>query len=181
MYGGGGRSAKKEIHAREIKWKIHACRVDQEYTTSWQKKYSFKGRIKKKFMLLENSPPPVTFLMVRPLLKVVSIPSHVFFISSMHVYIHQKSTSAFARKREMSNWSVQRSKSQVIGCPTNFIIELPSEIVYSFEVFQILTYITLREAKWTVPQYRKGSSLPNTVSQKAEKPHTAGLDDTAIP
>ena len=23
--------------------------------------------------------------------------------------------------------------------------------------------------------------LPNTVSQKNEKPHTAGLDDTAIP
>ena len=132
IYRGGGRSTKKEIHVREIKWRIHACRVDQEYTTS--KKYSFKGHIKeKKFMLLENSPPsPVTFLMVRPLLKVVSIPSHVFFISSMHVYIHQKSTSAFARKREMSNWSVQRSKSQVIGCPTNFIIELPSEIVYSF-------------------------------------------------
>ena len=38
------------------------------------------------------------------------------------------------------------------------------------------------EAEWTVPQYREGSSfIPNTVSQKDEKPHTAGLDDTAIP
>ena len=35
------------------------------------------------------------------------------------------------------------------------------------------------------PQYGERSStyllLPNTVSQKDEKPHTAGLDDTAIP
>ena len=33
-------------------------------------------------------------------------------------------------------------------------------------------------------QYRntvKDLLLPNTVSQKDEKPHTAGLDDTAIP
>ena len=54
------------------------------------------------------------------LLNVVSI-SHVFLCQAC---IHQKSTSAFARKREkISNWSIQRSKSQVIGCPTNFIIE----------------------------------------------------------
>ena len=32
-----------------------------------------------------------------------------------------------------------------------------------------------------VPQYCEGSSLPNTVSQRDEKPHTAGLNDTAIP
>ena len=59
--GGGGEKYKKEILAREIKWKkIHARRVDQQYTTSWQKKYSFKGNIKeKKFMLLENSPRPL--------------------------------------------------------------------------------------------------------------------------
>ena len=32
------------------------------------------------------------------------------------------------------------------------------------------------------PQYREGSSFTrNTVSQKDKKPHTAGLDDTAIP
>ena len=32
------------------------------------------------------------------------------------------------------------------------------------------------------PQYREGSSFTrNTVSQKDEKPHTPGLDDTAIP
>ena len=44
-------------------------------------------------------------------------PSRVFFLCQ--ACIHQKSTSAFARKREkISNWSVQRSKSQVIRCPT---------------------------------------------------------------
>ena len=49
------------------------------------------------------------------LLNVVSI-SRVFLCQAC---IHQKSTSAFARKREkISNWTVQRSKSQVIGCPT---------------------------------------------------------------
>ena len=46
--------------------------------------------------------------------------------------------------------------------------------MYSFavksKVFQILTYwITVKDL------------LPNTVSQKDEKPHTAGLDDTVIP
>ena len=34
---------------------------------------------------------------------------------------------------------------------------------------------------YPIPQYREGSSLPNTVVQKDEKPHTAGLNDTAIP
>ena len=44
-------------------------------------------------------------------------PSRVFFLCQ--ACIHKKSTSAFARKREkISNWTVQRSKSQVIGCPT---------------------------------------------------------------
>ena len=39
------------------------------------------------------------------------------------------------------------------------------------------------EAEWMVPQYREESSfIPNTVSQRRdEKPHTTGLDDTAIP
>ena len=32
-----------------------------------------------------------------------------------------------------------------------------------------------------VPQYCEGSSLPNTVNQKGEKPHTVAIDDTAIP
>ena len=32
-----------------------------------------------------------------------------------------------------------------------------------------------------VPQYREGSSLPNTANQKDAKPYTAELDDTAIP
>ena len=54
------------------------------------------------------------------LLNVVSI-SRVFFYLSLYT---QKWTSALARKRgKISNWSVQRLKSQVIGCPTNFIIE----------------------------------------------------------
>ena len=51
-------------------------------------------------------------------------PSRVFFFFLSQAFIHQKSTLAFARKHEkISNWSIQRSKSQVIGCPTNFIIE----------------------------------------------------------
>ena len=57
--------------------------------------------------------------------------------------------------------------------------------MYSFtvksKVFQILTFI--REERPN-EQYRntvKDLRLPNTVSQKDEKPHSAGLDDTAIP
>ena len=57
--------------------------------------------------------------------------------------------------------------------------------MYSFtvksKVFQILTYIRQERPN---EQYRntvKDLLLPNTVSQKDEKPHTAGLDDTAIP
>ena len=60
-----------------------------------------------------------------------------------------------------------------------------SEIVYSFTVkskdFQILTYIRQERPN---EQYRntvKDLLLPNTVTQKDEKPHTTGLDDTAIP
>ena len=57
--------------------------------------------------------------------------------------------------------------------------------MYSFtvesKVFQILTYIRQERPN---EQYRntvKDLLLPNTVSQKDEKPHTAGLDDTATP
>ena len=50
-------------------------------------------------------------------LTLIHLASFFFFLSQARV--HQKSTSAFARKREkISNWWVQRSKSQVIGCPT---------------------------------------------------------------
>ena len=68
----------------------------------------------------------------------------------------------------------------------NFIIEQLSEIVYSFtvksKVFQILTDIIRQERP--NERYRntvKDLLLPNTVRQKDEKLHTAGLDDTAIP
>ena len=55
-------------------------------------------------------------------------PSRVFVVSQ--ACIHEKSTSAIAaRKRETCNWSTQWSKSLVIGCPTNFIIDKLSEIV----------------------------------------------------
>ena len=55
--------------------------------------------------------------------------------------------------------------------------------IYSLKskVFQLLTYIRLERPN---EQYRnavKNLLLPNTVNQKDEKPHTAGLDDTAIP
>ena len=55
--------------------------------------------------------------------------------------------------------------------------------IYSLKskVFQLLTYIRQERPN---EQYRntvKDLLLPNTVSQKDEKPHTAGLDDTAIP
>ena len=61
--GGGGRSTKKKfLHGKLSEKKIHARRVDQQYTTSWQKKYSFKGNIKqKKFMLPKIPPVPRNF------------------------------------------------------------------------------------------------------------------------
>ena len=118
------------------------------------------------------------------ILNVVSI-SRVFFLISQ-ARIHQKSSSTIARKREkISNWSVQRWKSQVIKCPTNFIIEQLLEIVYSFtvksKVFQKMIYIRQERANERYRNTVKDLLLPNTVSQKDEKPHTAGLDDTAIP
>ena len=61
------------------------------------------------------------------------------------------------------------------------------EIVYSFsvksKVFQILTYWYIRQERPNEKYCNtvKDLILLNTVSQKDEKPHTAGLDDTAIP
>ena len=67
----------------------------------------------------------------------------------------------------------------------NFIIEQLSEIVYSFtvksKVFQILTYIRQERPNERYRNTVKDLLLPNTVRQKDEKPHTAGLDDTPIP
>ena len=48
----------------------------------------------------------------------------------------------------------------------------------------IINRVTIKRGTWRgypIPQYREGSSLPNTVVQRDEKPHTAGLNDTAIP
>ena len=49
----------------------------------------------------------------------------------------------------------------------------------------IINRVTIKRGTWgggyPIPKYREGSSLPNTVVQKDEKPHTAGLNDTAIP
>ena len=57
--------------------------------------------------------------------------------------------------------------------------------MYSFtvksKVFQILTYIRQEKPNERYRNTRKDILLPSTVSQKDEKPHTPGLDDTAIP
>ena len=57
--------------------------------------------------------------------------------------------------------------------------------MYSFtvksKVFQILTYIRQERPNERYRNTRKDLLLPSTVSQKDEKPHTTGLDDTAIP
>ena len=57
--------------------------------------------------------------------------------------------------------------------------------MYSFtvksKVFQILTYIRQERPNERYRNTVKDLLLPNTVTQKDEKPHTAGLDDTAIP
>ena len=57
--------------------------------------------------------------------------------------------------------------------------------MYSFtlksKVFQILTYIRKERPNEQYCNAVKDLLLPNTVSQKDEKPHTARLDDTAIP
>ena len=76
MRGGGrgaGRSTKKifaqgkikfkKIHPRQLILKKYLC-----YGLLWPKKNSYKEfDNEKKFLRLENSPPPLTFLMVRPL------------------------------------------------------------------------------------------------------------------
>ena len=57
--------------------------------------------------------------------------------------------------------------------------------MYSFtvksKVFQILTYIRQERPNERYRNTKKDLILRSTVSQKDEKPHTAGLDDTAIP
>ena len=62
---------------------------------------------------------------------------------------------------------------------------LTVRIVYSFavksKVFQILTYIRQERPNEQYCNTVKDLLLLNTVSQKDEKPHTAGLDDTVIP
>ena len=54
--------------------------------------------------------------------------------------------------------------------------------MYSFtvksKVFQILTYIRQERPNEQYSNTVKDLLLPNTVSQKDGKPHTAGLDDT---
>ena len=50
----------------------------------------------------------------------------------------------------------------------------------------VINRVSIKRGTWggggyPIPQYREGSSLPNTVVQKDEKPHTAGLNDTSIP
>ena len=49
------------------------------------------------------------------------------------------------------------------------------------KVFQILTYIRQERPNERYRNTVKDLLLPNTVNQKDEKQHTAGLDDTAIP
>ena len=57
--------------------------------------------------------------------------------------------------------------------------------MYSFavksKVLQILTYIRQERPNERYCNTVKDLLLPNTVNQKDEKPHTAGLDDTVIP
>ena len=57
--------------------------------------------------------------------------------------------------------------------------------MYSFtvksKVFQKLIYIRQERANERYRNTMKDLLLLNTVSQKCEKPHTPGLDDTAIP
>ena len=57
--------------------------------------------------------------------------------------------------------------------------------MYSFtvksQVFHILTHIRQERPNEQYRNTAKDFLLPKTVSQKDEKPHTVGLDDTAIP
>ena len=57
--------------------------------------------------------------------------------------------------------------------------------MYSFtvksKVFQILTYVRQERPNERYRNTVKDLLLPNTVTQKDEKRHTEGLEDTAIP
>ena len=57
--------------------------------------------------------------------------------------------------------------------------------MYSFtvksKVFKILTYVRQERPNRRYRNTMKDLLSPNTVSQKDEKPPTAGLDDTAMP
>ena len=93
---------------------IGGCPIPQYRTKNWQiPKYR-----------VENGRNTDTAFIIGDayLQRCIHLACFFFFLSQ--AFIHQKSTLAFARKHEkISNWSIQRSKSQVIGCPTNFIIE----------------------------------------------------------
>ena len=56
-----------------------------------------------------------------------------------------------------------------------------SSFTVKSNVFQILTYIRQKRPNERYRNTRKDLLVPNSVSRKDEKPHTAGLDDTAIP
>ena len=122
------------------------------------------GKYRNTVLKLDEIPIPQLWSVL--LLKVV-ITSRV---SLSQVCTHQQSTSAMARKREkISNWSVQPSiKARLLddlGFPTSYL--------------KILTWMNSTAIPW-----RLFSLIPNsvrTVSQKDEKPHTTGLDDTATP
>ena len=66
---GGGRSTKKKFAPGKIKGKkILARQLTLKIFMLWPKKNSYKEFAnEKKFLRLENSPPPITFLMVCPL------------------------------------------------------------------------------------------------------------------
>ena len=73
--GCGGRSTKKILAQGKIKWKkIHARQLILKniHAMAEKKKSSKEFDNEKKFLRLENSPPPaITFLKVRPLTEQV--------------------------------------------------------------------------------------------------------------
>ena len=129
--------------------------------------------------------------------------SHVYlklFPSRVFVYLKRVCTGnqpQTLRQNVRRPWSVKRSKSPVIACPFNFVIDCV--IIFHWDLsLKILTFINLITLLWFVLHivlicirqgcankwYRntlKDLRLPNTVNQKDEKPYTARLDDTAIP
>ena len=70
MGGGAGEVQKKIFAQGKIKWKkIHTRQLALKIFILWPKKNSYtEFNNEKKFLRLENSqtPPPITFLMVRP-------------------------------------------------------------------------------------------------------------------